>query len=135
MNQINALHGDEPTKPPRESHSQPPVAPFKSSNSPSKIKTLIIEQTLIQQIIKAINTKYISSHRNPIPEKITPLFPTILDFLQNNYGRITPQQLDNMTTTIKTMIYDPSQPINIIFKSIDNLVEYARAAEAELTQS
>ena len=33
------------------------------------------------------------------------------------------------------MIYDPAQPIDIIFNSIDNLVEYARAAEAELTQS
>ena len=33
------------------------------------------------------------------------------------------------------MIYDPAQPIDIIFNSIDNLVEYARASEAELTQS
>ena len=33
------------------------------------------------------------------------------------------------------MIYDQAQPINIIFNFIDNLVEYASAAEAELTQS
>ena len=33
------------------------------------------------------------------------------------------------------MIYDPTQPINIIFNSIDDLVEYAIVAEAELTQS
>ena len=33
------------------------------------------------------------------------------------------------------MIYDPAQPIDIIFNSIDDLVEYARAAEVELTQS
>ena len=33
------------------------------------------------------------------------------------------------------MIYDPAQPINIILNSIDYLVEYARAAEAELTHS
>ena len=32
------------------------------------------------------------------------------------------------------MIYNPAQPINIIFKSIDDMVEYARAADAELTQ-
>ena len=32
------------------------------------------------------------------------------------------------------MIYDPEQPINIIFNSIENLVEYTRAADAELTQ-
>ena len=33
------------------------------------------------------------------------------------------------------MIYEPAQPINIIFNSIDNLAEYTRAAESELTQS
>ena len=33
------------------------------------------------------------------------------------------------------MIYDPAQPIDIIFSSIDNLVECARASEAKLTQS
>ena len=33
------------------------------------------------------------------------------------------------------MTYDPAQPIDIIFNSINDLVKYARAAEAELTQS
>ena len=33
------------------------------------------------------------------------------------------------------MIYNPAQPINIIFNYIDDLVEYARAAESELTKS
>ena len=33
------------------------------------------------------------------------------------------------------MIYDPDQPIDIIFNSIDDLVEYERLAEAELTQN
>ena len=32
------------------------------------------------------------------------------------------------------MIYDLAQPIDIIFNYIDDLVEYTRAAEAELTQ-
>ena len=67
--------------------------------------------------------------------KITPLAPTILEFLHNNYGRITPHKLDDKTATVKTIIYDPAQPIDIIFNYIDNLVEYARASEAELTQS
>ena len=33
------------------------------------------------------------------------------------------------------MIYNTAQPIDIIFNSIDNLVEYERVAEVELTQS
>ena len=89
----------------------------------------------MQQIIESINNKYLAALRNPIKGQITPLVPTILEYLHNNYVRITPQKLDDKTTTVKTMIYDPAQPIDIIFNSIDDLVEYARASEAELTQS
>ena len=64
-----------------------------------------------------------------------PLVLTILVFLYNNYGRINPQQLDDNTTIVKSMIYDPSQPIYLVFNSIENLGEYVRSAKAELTQS
>ena len=64
-----------------------------------------------------------------------PLVPTILKYLHKNYGRITPQQLEINTTSFKTMIYDPAEPIDIIFNSIDDLVEYVKSAEAELTKS
>ena len=99
------------------------------------LDNLLLERTFIQKIIKSIDTKYLAVFRNPVTGKITPLISTILEYLHNNYGRIKPQQLDDKTTIVKTMIYDPAQPINIIFNSIDNLVEYAIAAEAELTQS
>ena len=92
--------------------------------------TLLLEQTFIQKIIKSIKTKYLAALHNLITGQITPLILTIFEFLHNNYGCITPQKLDDKTTTVKTMIYDPAQPIYIIFNSIDNLVEYARAAEA-----
>ena len=64
-----------------------------------------------------------------------PLVPTIINFLHDNYEPITPKQLDNKTTTFKSMTYDWSKPINIIFNSFDDLVKYARAKEAELTQN
>ena len=96
------------------------------------LETLLLERTVIQKIIEAIDTKYFDVLRNPITVQITPLVSTTLEFLHNNYGRITLQQLDNKTTTIKSMIYDPDQPIDIIFNAIDDLVEYARAAGAEL---
>ena len=95
----------------------------------------MLERTFIQKIIEAIDTKYLSALCNYINWKIAPPIPTILEFLHNNYECITPQQLDEKTTTVKWMIYDLSQPIDIIFNNIKDLVEYTRAAEAELTQS
>ena len=41
MNQFNALHGDEPTEPPREWNCQPPAAHFKSRTSPTKTSPLV----------------------------------------------------------------------------------------------
>ena len=99
------------------------------------LETLLLERTIIQQIIEAVENKYLAALRNPVTGKITPLVPAILEFLYNNYGRITPQQLDDKTTIVKSMVYDPAQPIDLIFKSIDALVEYALAAEAKLTSS
>ena len=69
-----------------------------------------------------MNIQSLSALCNPITRKITPLVPTILEFLHNNYGHITPKQLGNKTTTVKSMIYNPAQPIDIIFNSINDLV-------------
>ena len=106
-----------------------------SFNKKLYLETLLLERTFNQQIIKSIDTKHLAALRNPITGKITPLVPTILEFPHNNYGHITPEQLDDKTTTVKSMIYDPVQPLDIIFNVIDNLVEYARLAETELTES
>ena len=68
------------------------------------LEILLLKRTFIQQIIEAIDTKYLAALRKPITGQITPLVLTILEFLHNNYGRIIPQQLENKTTTVNSMI-------------------------------
>ena len=41
MNQFNALHGNEPTDPPRDWSSQPPEAHFKSRTSPPRTSPVV----------------------------------------------------------------------------------------------
>ena len=94
------------------------------------LNTLLLTQTIIQKIIEAVDTKYLAALCNPANGKITPLVPTILNFLYVNYRRITPQQLDDKKTTVKSMTYNPAQPIDLIFNSIDDLVKYVKAAKA-----
>ena len=65
------------------------------------LETLLLERTSIQKIIEAIKIKYLAAICNPITGQITPLVPTILEFLHSSYGRITPQKLENKTTTVK----------------------------------
>ena len=87
------------------------------------LDTLLLERTIIQKNIEAVYTEYLAALRNPVTGKITPIVPTILDFLYDNYGCITPQKIDYKTTTIKSMTYNLAQPINLVFNSINDLVE------------
>ena len=95
----------------------------------------MLKRTIIHQIIEDVDTKDLAALCNPVTRQIMPLVLTILDFMYENYGHITPQQFDDKTTIVKSMTYDPAQQIDLIFNSIDDLVEYERADEAELTHS
>ena len=64
----------------------------------------MLERTTIHQIIEDVDTKDLAALCNPVTGQITPFVLTILEFLHNNYGRIIPQQLDDKTTTVKSMI-------------------------------
>ena len=79
------------------------------------LEGVLLTQTIIQQIIEALDTKYLAALCNPANGQITPLVPTILNFLYVNYGHITPQQLDDKKTTLKSLTSNPAQPIDLIF--------------------
>ena len=98
-------------------------------------ENLLLKLTNFQKIIKAAENRYLASLRNPVTRQITPLVPTIIDLLYENHRHITLQQINDKTTIVKSMTYDLAQPINLIFNSINNLVEYTLAAEDEFTQS
>ena len=46
----------------------------------------------------------------------------------------TQQNLDGKTTAPKSIIYNPSQPITVIFNAINELDNYTFAADDELTE-
>ena len=81
------------------------------------LETILLKRTIIQQIIVFVDTKYFAAFFNPVTGKITPLVPVIFNFLCKIYGKIPPQNLDDKTAVTKLMIYNTSQPINIIFKN------------------
>ena len=59
------------------------------------LETLLLKRTIIQKTIEAVDTRYLSALRNHATGKITPLVLTILNFLYDNYGRVT---RNNLTT-------------------------------------
>eukprot|EP00957_Ditylum_brightwellii_P067710 5139814-Ditylum_brightwellii.AAC.1 len=52
-----------------------------------------IEKILIQQIVDAVDTKYLTASRDPITHQITLTIPEIIKHLFNNYGDVTTEEL------------------------------------------
>lgn len=60
-----------------------------------------IKQALRQQLIKAIEPEYLEALSDPITYMIQVLIPTIISFLQEIFGQITPQELADHKEAIK----------------------------------
>eukprot|EP00957_Ditylum_brightwellii_P043615 3306051-Ditylum_brightwellii.AAC.1 len=55
-----------------------------------------MERTIIQQVITAIDPKYIKALCNSITNKINASIPAIISHLLDTYGDVTPSELDQL---------------------------------------
>jgi uncharacterized phage-associated protein len=82
-------------------------------------KCQAVELALRNQITDAVESEYLSALRTSITDMIPSDIPAILAFLQNTYGKISPTHLMEKEDELKDFIYNPTQPINVIFNNID----------------
>ena len=66
MNKFSALHGEEPNEPPGEWSSQPPLAHFKSSNSPPNT-SLVVSDIIGRINHHAIDNSDVKVHTSDFP--------------------------------------------------------------------
>ena len=99
MNQLNALHGDEPKETPREWNSQPLTAHFKSRTSPSRTNHLI------SAIIGKLNHRAIDNGNVKIPTSDVPV--------ESKYDSV----IDPDTTPIKSIDDDEIYHLLELFQS------------------
>ena len=78
MNQFNALHGDEPTDPPREWKIQPTADHFKATTYPPKINPVV---SAIMGILKyhSINNGDVEVHPSEFPFESNSVYVTYTD--------------------------------------------------------
>ena len=93
-----------------------------------------VERALVQQIVAAVEPKYIKALRNPVTAKITQNIKIILNHLFNNYGKLPPSTINNMKRKVEDYILDPTDPIDILFSEIDDLVDIFTLQNDALTQ-
>jgi hypothetical protein len=97
-------------------------------------ETNAVERTIIQQIVAAINTKYLKALRNTVTNKITASIPQIFTHLFDAYGDITPQELRELRQQVENYTFTPTEPVDSVFAEIDDLSDMSTIARSPITQ-
>ena len=97
-------------------------------------EVLAVEKVLIQQIVAAIEPKYLKALRNPITNKLTRSIPDIFTYLYDTYGDVSPQDLRMLTAQVESLTFPPNEPVDTVFSEIDDLSMIADLARAPMSQ-
>jgi hypothetical protein len=93
-----------------------------------------VEKALIQQIVRAVDAPYLIALRDFNRNLLTGTIYEILDHLQQVYGRVSPQMLEDREQELKTMTYNPKTPIDTVFNTVDDLADFASLGLQPLTE-
>jgi hypothetical protein len=94
-----------------------------------------VEKALVQQIVQAVAAPYLSSIRDRATNSLRGTVYQILDFLQTNYGRVSPQMLEDREQELRNMNYNTQHPIDTVFNAVEDFVDLAEMGLQPLTQS
>ena len=92
-----------------------------------------VERTIIQQIVTAVEPKYLRALRTPGTNKLNHTVPQIFDHLFDTYGDVTPSELRDLTQRVEALSLPLSEPVDTIFSEIDDLASIAEIAGAPMT--
>eukprot|EP00957_Ditylum_brightwellii_P054380 4120126-Ditylum_brightwellii.AAC.1 len=92
-----------------------------------------VERTLIQQLIKAVDAKYLTAICNPATQKITCTIQQIFDYLFDAYGDVSPSQLQELCNSIENISFDPYKPVNTLYTEINSFANLAKIGHSPIT--
>ncbi len=84
-------------------------------------EVLGVERAIVQQIVAAIEPKYLRALRQPGMHRLQRSITEILENLFETYGDITPQNLHQLTLRVESINFPPSEPADTIFVESDDL--------------
>ena len=84
-----------------------------------------MERILIQQIVNAIDGKFLKAIWSKTTNRITKTIPEILTYLFETYGDVSPQELMGLRSQIENMTFDPTEPVDAIFTEIEDFADIA----------
>jgi hypothetical protein len=85
-----------------------------------------VKKALIQQIVQAVEAPYLSSIRDRDSNVLRGAVCDILTHLLREVcGRVSPQMLEDRDNNLRSMVYNPQQPINVVFNAVEDYVDFA----------
>jgi hypothetical protein len=84
-----------------------------------------VEKALVQQIVKAVDSPFLAAIRDRTSNSLTGTVYDILQYLQDTHGRVSPQMIDDREQELRNMNYNTAHPIDTIFNTVEDFVEYA----------
>ncbi len=94
-----------------------------------------VEKALKQQILKAIEQQWLLAITNRNSQSLTGTVAQVLEFLFDTYGYVSTAMLEKKADSFRALDYHPSQPVDLVFNTVEDLVDYAEMAKQPYTQS
>ena len=94
-----------------------------------------VERALVQQLVAAVEPKFLKALRNQYTKKITRDVKGILSYLFDNYGKVPPSILKDMKRKVEDFYLDPNDPIDLLFVQIDDLADVYSLQQKDLTET
>ena len=77
----------------------------------------------------AVEPQYLQALRDSTTGRLNGTIAQIIKHLFQVYGRVTPQVLYEQEQKVQQMVYDPQYPIDGVFTAVDDLMNFAEAAQ------
>lgn len=97
-------------------------------------EVLNVEKALKRQIVKAIDTDYISTLRNRDTNTIELDVATILQRLFRRYGKLTSDKLKKAQSAVESFQYNLTDPLESFYQKIEDLRDLGDAANKPYTE-
>ena len=95
----------------------------------------LMQRVLIQQVVAAINPKYISALRNHVTGQLLPNVCLIFLYFFRIYSKIRSEFLQKKKTIVKTKTYNINEPIDSIFNKIECSAKLGELSGKPFTES
>ena len=93
-----------------------------------------VDKALKQQIVRAIEPRYLDAVRNRTTNTITIPVYRVMEHLFNTYGEVTPETFQQKEADIKSTTFDPNvDSIDTLYREIDELVDLSGHASIPMT--